>query len=594
MPCESLLTLSDIRLLCERLNITPTKKLGQNFVHDHGTLRRIVEAADLPPAADVIEIGPGLGSLTLALLEAGHHVTACEIDHTLATQLPDTIARHCPAATREQRFSLIEKDALTLRDVDLERAGLPARPRHLVANLPYNVSVPVILHMLEQFPSIETMLVMVQKEVGERLCAGPGSKIYGIPSVKMAYYGKAHLAGVVKSGVFWPVPRVDSVLVKLDVQRPHVPRTALFSLVDQAFHMRRKTLRANLKDIVVGTVDDLCDAAGVDPMSRAEALVIDDFVQLTKAWQRSRWQRATVSVPGKINLVLRCGQPDERGYHPLFSIFQGVDVMEKITITPGDKGCDIDMVDSDGSPLAIPDELRNLPAEKNLAIRAVRALLDDAGADATCHIHIQKQVPVAGGMAGGSADAAGALLAANEAFALGYKRHELEKIGRKLGADVPQALYGGTIIGYRYGDVMDTPIPSDPYCIWVFALAEKGLSTPEVFAAFDQHATPPSSPSTDVDYQALTSGDATQLARIMENDLEEAAFTLRPELRQVIECAKDAGALQAMLSGSGPTIGCLCATKEQAKAVRHALDANQYVARTVMCRGPVATSEVHL
>lgn len=268
-----------VRELAASLDVQPTKKLGQNFVHDHGTVRRIVNTAGVTAGEHVIEVGPGLGSLTLALLEADARVTAIEIDPRLATQLPATVARLAPTAADNLR--VIESDALAVDNV-------PGDPVAIVANLPYNVSVPVLLHLLERVPSLRRGVVMVQREVGERLAATPGSKVYGAPSVKAAWYGRMKTAGLVGRSVFWPVPNVDSVLVSFAAhdERPgdDMLRRRVFDLVDAAFGQRRKMLRQAVASCFANAsaASDALIAAGIDPTARGEALVLDDFVRLAR------------------------------------------------------------------------------------------------------------------------------------------------------------------------------------------------------------------------------------------------------------------------------------------------------------------------
>ncbi|QCR40626.1 16S rRNA (adenine(1518)-N(6)/adenine(1519)-N(6))-dimethyltransferase [Microbacterium sp. SGAir0570] len=273
----TLLGAAEIRALAAELDVTPTKKLGQNFVVDANTVRKIVHAARVQPGERVVEIGPGLGSLTLAILEAGARVTAVEIDHRLAAHLPVTAARHG-----------VEADALTVVDADALRVTeLPGEPSVLVANLPYNVSVPVLLHFLETFPYLQRGVVMVQAEVAERLAAAPGSKIYGSPSAKAAWYGSWRLAGTVSRQVFWPVPNVDSLLVAFE--RDAEPRgdddlrRRTFQIIDAAFGQRRKMLRQAVSPLFGGTAataSAALEAVGIDPTLRGEQLTIDDFVRL--------------------------------------------------------------------------------------------------------------------------------------------------------------------------------------------------------------------------------------------------------------------------------------------------------------------------
>jgi 16S rRNA (adenine1518-N6/adenine1519-N6)-dimethyltransferase len=275
----TLLGATEIRALAASLNATPTKKLGQNFVIDPNTVRRIVTQAHVSESDVVVEIGPGLGSLTLALLPNVAKVLAVEIDPVLAGALPSTIALHAP--NLKDHLTVINADAMRITE-------LPAAPSHLVANLPYNVSVPVVLHFLETFPSLREILVMVQAEVADRMAAGPGSKIYGVPSVKMAWYGEVTKAGSVGRNVFWPAPNVDSGLVRLvRKEREFDPelRELTFTIVDAAFGQRRKTLRTALGS-ALGTpqnVESILRDAGVDPGLRGEQLSLQDFVAIAQS-----------------------------------------------------------------------------------------------------------------------------------------------------------------------------------------------------------------------------------------------------------------------------------------------------------------------
>lgn len=272
----SLLGATEIRRLAAELDVTPTKKLGQNFVHDANTVRKIVMLAGVEDTDVVLEVGPGLGSLTLGLLEAGARVVAVEIDPRLAARLPETAAEFQPGT----ELTVITQDAL-------EVTKLPLAPKRLVANLPYNVSVPVLLHLLETLPSLESALVMVQAEVGHRIAATPGSKVYGIPSIKAAWWGEWSVAGTVSRQVFWPVPNVDSVLVAFH-KRPAPGddelRQRLFTLVDAAFGQRRKMLRQSLAGVFGDSAraSAALEAAGISPEARGEALTIEQFIALAQ------------------------------------------------------------------------------------------------------------------------------------------------------------------------------------------------------------------------------------------------------------------------------------------------------------------------
>ncbi|WP_305784995.1 16S rRNA (adenine(1518)-N(6)/adenine(1519)-N(6))-dimethyltransferase RsmA [Symbioplanes lichenis] len=275
---DALLGPAEIRELAARLGVAPTKKLGQNFLHDPNTIRRIVAAAGLRADDVVLEVGPGLGSLTLGLLGAAAHVHAVEIDPVLAAALPGTVAERADPA----RLSVHLDDALK---VAADRFT-PA-PTMLVANLPYNVAVPVVLHLLATLPTLRGGLVMVQKEVADRLVAGPGSKVYGVPSVKLAWYSEARAAGRVPPAVFWPVPNVDSGLVAFTRRDPvaDVPRAAVFQVVDAAFAQRRKTLRAALAGWAGGAAqaEEILVAAGISPQARGESLTVEQFAAVAAA-----------------------------------------------------------------------------------------------------------------------------------------------------------------------------------------------------------------------------------------------------------------------------------------------------------------------
>jgi 16S rRNA (adenine1518-N6/adenine1519-N6)-dimethyltransferase len=274
----SLLGPVEIRELAARLGVAPTKSLGQNFVHDPNTVRRIVRTAALDPHDVVVEVGPGLGSLTLALLPAAARVYAVEIDPQLAGALPGTVARHAPQYAG--RLTVVNQDALKVAPEDLPGAGA------LVANLPYNVAVPVLLHLLAVLPGLAHGLVMVQKEVADRLTAPPGSRTYGIPSAKLAWYAGARQAGRVPANVFWPVPNVESGLVAFARRDPPagIDRRKTFAVIDAAFAQRRKTLRAALAGWA-GSPDAaarILARAGVDPGARGESLTIEEFAAIAR------------------------------------------------------------------------------------------------------------------------------------------------------------------------------------------------------------------------------------------------------------------------------------------------------------------------
>ncbi|MCW2892275.1 MAG: dimethyladenosine transferase [Actinomycetia bacterium] len=284
-----LLGARDIRGVAGRLGVHPIKRLGQNFVVEQGTVRQIAALAAVRSADVILEVGPGLGSLTLALLEpalqADARLVAVEIDPVLADELPKTIAERAPDVA--DRVTVLTADALALGEKEVGAPG----PTVLAANLPYNVAVPVVLHLLAALPSLERGVVMVQAEVADRMCAGPGSRVYGVPSAKLAWYADARLAATVPRSVFWPVPNVDSKLVTF-TRRDPPPTTAsreeVFAVIDAAFGQRRKTLRAALA-AWAGTpaqAERVLRAAGVDPGARGEALTVTEFARIAQSGRR--------------------------------------------------------------------------------------------------------------------------------------------------------------------------------------------------------------------------------------------------------------------------------------------------------------------
>ncbi|HLX47881.1 MAG TPA: 16S rRNA (adenine(1518)-N(6)/adenine(1519)-N(6))-dimethyltransferase RsmA [Streptosporangiaceae bacterium] len=275
---------SDVREIAGRLGIRPAKRLGQNFVIDPGTLRRIVTIADIRPDDYALEVGPGLGSLTLALLPAARRVLAIEIDPVLAAELPRTVAAMAPGLAG--RLAVVTADAARI-------AELPGEPTVLVANLPYNAAVPVLLHLLATVPSLTRGVVMVQAEVAGRMTAQPGSRIYGVPTVKLAWFASARRAGAVSRSVFWPVPRVESALVAFTRREPPVPGVPLqdlFAVIDAAFAHRRKVLRNGVSQSKFANsaaqAEAILHRAGVDPSARPESLSVEQFAAIALAARR--------------------------------------------------------------------------------------------------------------------------------------------------------------------------------------------------------------------------------------------------------------------------------------------------------------------
>lgn len=647
-----LLTSNDIRELCAQLNIRPTKTLGQNFVNDPGTVRKIVRNAGVQTGEQVLEIGPGLGSLTLALLEAGAQVSAVEIDPPLAQALPTTARARFP----EAKLQVFTADALTITGPESIDGATPTR---LVANLPYNVAVPIVLTVLEKLPSIQTVLVMVQAEVADRLAATPGNKIYGVPSAKVAWYASARRTLTIGRNVFYPVPNVDSALVKIE-RRPHpdtaATREQVFAVIDAAFAQRRKTLRQALAGLAgsAGAAQEALERAGVSSTARGETLDIDQFAAVAQQLNAASagacvpaagapapatsdpavsvsasavntpamsvgGSDVSVSAPGKVNLFLALGAARPDGYHPLNTVFAQIGLSETVTVSPMKSlattapqsastapvsSASSAPAQSDSAPVAAqpaplataasaqpglaaaaqtggprielaltrPDS--NVPLDHtNLAYRAAQAVAQQAAqrglATPDVHILLDKAVPVAGGMAGGSADAAATLKACNEFWQVGLSLEELAHLGAQLGADVPFGLYGGVALGTGRGDLIE-PLKAapGPY-YWTFALQDEGLSTAAVFKHFD--ATVQAPPAADMPPEqlltALEAGDVAEVSRHIRNDLQATAIDLRPELGQLIDLAKKAGALAAMVSGSGPTVAALSSSRAAAERV---------------------------
>lgn len=291
-PAPRLLGPADVRQIAGRLDLRPAKRLGQNFVIDAGTVRRITALAGLDAGDVVLEVGPGLGSLTLPLLAAAASVVAVEVDEALAAQLPRTVAERAPALAG--RLRVVTADAARVRD-------LPGEPTVLAANLPYNSAVPITLHLLATVPSLGHGLVMVQAEVADRMTAPPGSRTYGVPSVKLAWFAEARRAGKVPRSVFWPVPRVDSGLVAFTRREPPpgADRDEVFAVVDAAFAQRRKTLRAALAPWAgsANAAEQALREAGIDPARRGESLGVTEFAQIAIAGRRLQLPGAPVQRP---------------------------------------------------------------------------------------------------------------------------------------------------------------------------------------------------------------------------------------------------------------------------------------------------------
>ncbi|MGA1706070.1 MAG: 16S rRNA (adenine(1518)-N(6)/adenine(1519)-N(6))-dimethyltransferase RsmA [Candidatus Nanopelagicaceae bacterium] len=288
----SLLGATEIRKLADELALIPSKGLGQNFVHDSNICEKIVRLADIGADDLVIEVGPGLGSLSLSIVKKGAKLIAIEIDKRLADRLPKTLIEH---GVDQESFTVIAKDAMEIKRAELTTLGGESRPLKLVANLPYNVSVPVLLHFLEM-EIFSDALVMVQSEVAQRLAAPPGSKEYGVPSAKVAWYADARLSDSIPRTVFWPIPRIDSSLLRLTMHQPlenETLRRSTFAIIDAAFNQRRKMLRSSLSPMLKELVPDssperVLESSGIDPTSRAESLSVDQFHTIARTIETLR------------------------------------------------------------------------------------------------------------------------------------------------------------------------------------------------------------------------------------------------------------------------------------------------------------------
>jgi len=287
----TLLGATEIRQIAEQLGVVPSKSLGQNFVHDSNICEKIVRLAGITAKDRVVEIGPGLGSLSLSIARTGAHLIAVEIDDRLAKRLPQTLRDH---GVSDRAFTVIVKDAMELTAEELAGSDPGERSIKVVANLPYNVSVPVLIHLLEM-ERIESAMVMVQSEVARRLAAKPGSKEYGVPSAKVAWYADATLSDSIPRAVFWPVPRVDSSLLQLRVHRPiagNEDRRLTFEIIDAAFNQRRKMLRGSLSRLLTERaadrgVEEILERAGIDPTARAESISVEGFLSIARAIRAS-------------------------------------------------------------------------------------------------------------------------------------------------------------------------------------------------------------------------------------------------------------------------------------------------------------------
>ena len=449
-------------------------------------------------------------------------------------------------------------------------------PSVLVANLPYNVAVPVLLHLLAALPSLRRGLVMVQAEVADRMCAAPGSRVYGTPSAKLAWYAAARPAGPVPRSVFWPVPNVDSRLVAFTRRDPPdyrgEPRGGIRG--------RRRGLPAAAQDaarraVRLGRLGPGGRTAAPGGRSRpgcprrvarcrgvrAAGGVASVITTGRTAYDFTIVTGVTVRVPAKLNLQLAVGPPRADGYHDLVTVFHAVSLFDEITAEPARR--DGVSVSGEGAD--------RVPADgDNLALHAVAALRAEVPSAPGVHITIAKRIPVAAGLAGGSGDAAAALVACNELWAGGFGPPQLAEIAARVGSDVAFALLGGTAVGRGRGEQLTPALAPATQYHWVLAFADGHLSTPEVYAALDRQRARageqvPAGPELDPALMsALRSGDARLVGRALSNDLQPAALSLFPALRKTLAAGLELGALGALVSGSGPTCVFLAASADRA------------------------------
>ena len=521
--------------LLEAHGLRPSRALGQNFVADANTVRRIVRLAGIRPGDRVVEVGAGLGSLTLALLEVGASVTAIEVDRYLVPALRSEVE---PRGAR-----VVEADALS---ADWEELADPvAAPWSFVSNLPYNVAVPVVVRVLEMAPQVVTLTVMVQREVGERLAAGPGSRAYGAVSVKVAYWAEARLVGAVSPQVFVPRPRVESVLVRIERRaRPGCPTPVdgedgnpavsgpgspgyerLFSVVRAGFGQRRKMVRRSL----VGVVGpDAFEVAGVAPTARAEQLGLDEVVPAGGNFGARGPRRRTSPVtsspvelqaPAKLTTSLRVVGVRADGFHLLDAEMVTLDLVDTLEITEA-PDVRLRVEYADGSERA---DIVSVPGgSDNLVTRA----LDAVGRGA--HVRLHKRIPTGAGLGGGSADAAAVLRWAGCADV---------DVATRLGADVPFCVVGGRAAVGGIGEVV-TSLPHEDR-EFVLLLAPFGVETAAVYRAWDALSTRASA----ADVDAAAGG----------NDLEAAALSVEPRLGLWRDAFEERTGRPARLAGSGST-----------------------------------------
>ena len=547
------MTPSEIRALLDAHGLQPSKALGQHFLADNNMAEHIVRLAGVQPGDRVVEVGPGLGSLTLALCQAGARVRAVELDRRLAGVLQEVV--------RDYDVDVVVADAL---EVDWPELLRDDDRWTMVSNLPYNVATPVVMRALETAPMIDRFLVMVQREVGERLAAVPGTKAYGAVSVKVAYYARADVVGTVPPAVFVPKPKVDSALVRL--QRHASPPVAvadperMFELVRAGFATRRKMLRRALGSTFVLEAPDRADSvfrrAGIDPSARAETLTLSQWAALAHTEATGWAPEASLDAFAKLTLSLHVTGTRADGFHDLEMLVVPVsEPHDEIVIRPA----------TTPSIIVTGVGAENVPADDtNLALRAARAL------GANVAIELRKGIAPGAGLGGGSADAAAVLKGAPAVAGVDVHFLEVERIAATLGADVPFCLRSGGAMRVRgVGDDLARVILPE---LWlVIATPPFGCATADVYRAWDALGGPV---GTTVELDGLPP---------LRNDLEPAAHQVEPRLVAFKADVERAARAPAVLAGSGSSYAVIVRS-EAAAATARARIASAVVGQVVMGR----------
>jgi 16S rRNA (adenine1518-N6/adenine1519-N6)-dimethyltransferase len=527
-------TPTQIQALLEEHGLRPSKALGQHFLADTNMAAHIVRLAGVKPGDRVVEVGPGLGSLTLALCEAGASVRAVELDRRLADALATVVAG--------KPVEIVQADALTV-----DWPALLADGDHwiMVSNLPYNVATPVLMGALERAPMIDRFLVMVQREVGERLAAVPGTKAYGAVSVKVAYYARAELVGAVPASVFVPKPKVVSALVRMDRrEEPAIAVTdpeRMFELVRAGFSTRRKMLRRVLSAELGPDAAATLRMAGIDPAARAETLELPQWSALAQTVATGASPECRLEAGAKLTLSLRVVGTRDDGYHEIDAFVVAVsEPHDEIVLRPAiAPSLSVNGPQGSGVPVG----------EENLALRAA------CGLGANVAIELHKGIPIGAGLGGGSADAAAVLIGAPRLAGIDVDAGALARFAASLGADVPFCLAAAGPMRVRGigDDLVRVTLPS--FAV-VIATPPFGCSTEAVYRAWDTLGGPV--------------GETIEIDGLppLRNDLERAAHAVEPRLAAFKVLVEHAAGSPALLAGSGSSYALLFATTAQAEAAR--------------------------